>query len=101
MGQMLCNHCDGWVSTANDAPRCSCCGERCCSRCLGKEKYHEGRPTMAFSEICNGHKECPFCKATKPIDNEAGNECCEAAEEVGFWGDGLWWHTNDDCAKPA
>jgi hypothetical protein len=39
MGLMLCNHCDAYVSTANDAPRCVCCGQRCCSRCLGKEKY--------------------------------------------------------------
>lgn len=66
-GMMLCQHCDAFVSTANDAPRCTCCGERSCSRCLGKEKHTQIKPE----------------KETTMGDKQVINELAEQAKKVG------------------
>jgi len=69
---------------------------------------------VGFSEICNGHKVCPFCghDGPKPLPEDKAAGCCSDAIEYGFWDRveeddldnrprGLWlfWHENDECAK--
>jgi hypothetical protein len=67
---------------------------------------------MAFSEVCNGHEQCPYCGKTTPKNGNTEKGCCTEAADAGMFWDisnltakddpvhWLLWHSNDECANP-